>query len=93
LAPLRDDKDLGMDKQRNNNFNYSHPEIPGFDIKSNQTLCPFSAHIRKTRPRATLGGETGAANAHHIIRAGIPYGPEGSGILSSSKANTNLFIS
>ncbi|KAK7444805.1 dye-decolorizing heme-containing peroxidase [Stygiomarasmius scandens] len=76
LAPLRDDKELGGDNQRNNNFNYSHPEIPDFDIKSNQTLCPFSAHVRKTRPRATLGEETGAANAHHIIRAGIPYGPE-----------------
>ncbi|THU88565.1 fungal peroxidase, partial [Dendrothele bispora CBS 962.96] len=76
LAPLRDDPELGKNKTRNNNFTYDHPDIPGFDVKSNQTLCPFSAHIRKTRPRATLGEETGAFNDHHIIRAGIPYGPE-----------------
>ncbi|THU94011.1 Dyp-type peroxidase [Dendrothele bispora CBS 962.96] len=76
LAPLRDDPDLGMNRTRNNNFTYAHPEIPGFDVLSNQTRCPFSAHIRKTRPRATLGAETGPANDHHIIRAGIPYGPE-----------------
>ncbi|THU88576.1 fungal peroxidase [Dendrothele bispora CBS 962.96] len=76
LAPLRDDPALGADSQRNNNFNYDHPEIPGFNVKSNQTLCPFSAHLRKTRPRATLGAETGAGDDHHIIRSGIPYGPE-----------------
>ncbi|KAK7437242.1 dye-decolorizing heme-containing peroxidase [Stygiomarasmius scandens] len=74
LAPLRDDPDLGANNQMNNNFTFAHPEVPGFDISTNQTFCPFSAHIRKTRPRADFGTE--AANTHHIIRAGTPYGPE-----------------
>ncbi|THU94012.1 fungal peroxidase [Dendrothele bispora CBS 962.96] len=85
LAPLRDDPALGADKQRNNNFNYDHPDVPGFDVKSNQTLCPFSAHVRKTRPRATLGAEDGPGDAHHIIRSGIPYGPE----VTDAEASSN----
>ncbi|KAK7437277.1 dye-decolorizing heme-containing peroxidase [Stygiomarasmius scandens] len=90
LAPLRDDPALGADSQRNNNFTYDHPEIPGFDVKSNQTLCPYSAHLRKTRPRATLGAETGPGDDHHIIRAGIPYGPEVTRAESASnKSSTN----
>ncbi|KAF8319031.1 Dyp-type peroxidase [Clavulina sp. PMI_390] len=55
LAPLYDDADLGADPTRNNNFNFDHPEIPGFDLTSNESRCPFAAHIRKTRPRADLG--------------------------------------
>ncbi|KAF5353724.1 hypothetical protein D9758_008650 [Tetrapyrgos nigripes] len=73
LAPLRDDVDLANDNTRNNNFTFNHPEVPGFVFASNQTDCPFSAHIRKTRPRADLGSEN---TGHHIMRAGIPYGPE-----------------
>ncbi|KAK7451700.1 dye-decolorizing heme-containing peroxidase [Stygiomarasmius scandens] len=74
LSPLRDDPTIGADNTMNNNFTYDHPEISGFDISTNQTFCPFSAHTRKTRPRSDFGTE--AANVHHIIRAGIPYGPE-----------------
>jgi len=33
-----------------------------------------AAHIRKTRPRFDFGQDE---PDHHIIRAGIPYGPEG----------------
>ncbi|KAK7437243.1 dye-decolorizing heme-containing peroxidase [Stygiomarasmius scandens] len=73
LSPLHDDPDLGGDNMRNNNFTFAHPEIPGFDITTNQTFCPFSAHIRKTRPRADLQSED---TGRHIIRAGTPYGPE-----------------
>jgi len=90
LAPLHDDPELANDKMRNNNFTYDHPEYPGFDMVSNQTNCPFrycllqrsyskltiypSAHIRKTRPRRDFNPEE---PFHHIIRASIPYGPEG----------------
>lgn len=55
--------------QRNNNFDFTHAN---FSITTDQTHCPFSAHIRKTRPRADL-----VAPANSIIRSGIPYGSEG----------------
>lgn len=70
LTPLTDDPGLGADPNRNNNFDYSHP---GFLLASDQSHCPFAAHIRKTRPRADLGN-TNVQN--QAIRAGIPYGPE-----------------
>lgn len=71
LAPLFDDPVLAADPNRNNNFTFA---FPGEDIRSNQTRCPFSAHVRKTNPRADLTPEN---RVNHIIRAGIPYGPEG----------------
>ncbi|KAF8322306.1 peroxidase TAP [Clavulina sp. PMI_390] len=78
LASTADDAALGADPQRNNNFDYTHP---GSLITSDQSHCPFSAHIRKTRPRADL------INADVVnvgIRAGTPYGPE----VSSSEASS-----
>jgi deferrochelatase/peroxidase EfeB len=80
LAPLADDPALGGDIHRNQNFDFNHPEIPGFNFTSDETHCPFSAHIRKTRPRADLGNNS----TIQIVRAGIPYGPEGL-YFSSSK--------
>ena len=74
LAPLFDDPVLANDPQRNNNFTFAHP---GEDILSNQTRCPFSAHIRKTVPR----GDFKNPNINnHITRSGLPYGPEGKNI-------------
>lgn len=70
LAPLNDDPALGADPTRNNNFDFSHPHS---DITKDQSACPFSAHIRKSRPRADLGDSD---LVHQAIRAGIPYGPE-----------------
>ncbi|KAJ7255242.1 fungal peroxidase [Mycena rebaudengoi] len=66
LAPLADDPVLGADPNRNNNFTFAGV--------TDQSRCPFSAHIRKTRPRSDLG--TPEDSSHHIMRAGIPYGPE-----------------
>ncbi|KAF8509633.1 hypothetical protein JB92DRAFT_2945325 [Gautieria morchelliformis] len=71
LAPLFDDPVLAADPNRNNNFTYAHP---GANILSDQTNCPFSAHTRKTAPRADFDPVN---TANHIIRASIPYGPEG----------------
>ncbi|KAH7103753.1 DyP-type peroxidase [Auriculariales sp. MPI-PUGE-AT-0066] len=68
LAPRADDPTLAADPDRNNNFDYSHPPA---DITSDQSRCPFHAHIRKSRPRADL-----SAPRNTIMRAGIPYGPE-----------------
>ncbi|KIJ24615.1 hypothetical protein M422DRAFT_194507 [Sphaerobolus stellatus SS14] len=73
LAPVFDDPTLAQDPMRNNNFDFSYP---GEDLASNQTRCPFSAHIRKTAPRADFRSGN---PEHHIVRAGIPYDPEGIG--------------
>ncbi|KIK61171.1 hypothetical protein GYMLUDRAFT_166740 [Collybiopsis luxurians FD-317 M1] len=72
LTPLKDDPVLAVDHNRNNDFNFTHPDDPNFDFKTNQSYCPFSAHIRKTNPRADIANPFN----QHIIRAGIPYGPE-----------------
>ncbi|CAK5272837.1 unnamed protein product [Mycena citricolor] len=69
LSPLSDDPALGADPTRNNDFDYS--ELLGVQ---NTTGCPHSAHLRKTRPRSDLGNPEDAV--HHIMRSGIPYGPE-----------------
>ncbi|KAJ7603225.1 DyP-type peroxidase [Mycena polygramma] len=74
LASMFDDPALGADPTRNNDFTYGD---------SNQTRCPFSAHIRKTRPRADFS--TPEDTIHHIMRAGIPYGPE----VSTDEADSN----
>ncbi|EJD50483.1 DyP-type peroxidase [Auricularia subglabra TFB-10046 SS5] len=84
LAPLDDDPALGADPQRNNNFDFTHP---GSDITSDQSHCPFSAHIRKVRPRADLNG---AAPANTILRSGIPFGPEVSDDEAASNTTTQL---
>ncbi|KZV89881.1 Dyp-type peroxidase [Exidia glandulosa HHB12029] len=66
--PTADAPGVGADPMQNNNFNFAHD---GFDITTDQSHCPFDAHIRKTRPRADL-----VAPANSIMRSGIPYGPE-----------------
>lgn len=48
ITPVHDDPALAKDPQRNNNFDFS-----GND-QTDQTKCPFAAHIRKTNPRADL---------------------------------------
>ncbi|KIJ46058.1 hypothetical protein M422DRAFT_29451 [Sphaerobolus stellatus SS14] len=70
LAPKFDDPVLAADPTRNNNFTFAHP---GQNILNDQTNCPFTAHIRKTKPRADFPTPN---PGNHIIRAGIPYGPE-----------------
>jgi Dyp-type peroxidase family len=67
LAPLRDDPRLGIDKERNNDFEFGDdPE---------QRRCPYAGHIRKLYPRDDTGKES-EVQRHRIIRAGIPFGPE-----------------
>ena len=64
-SPVQDDLALAQDSQQNNNFDFT--EQDAFN------RCPFSSHIRKTNPRIDVGN--GPRN--RIMRAGIPYGPEG----------------
>ncbi|KAF7291876.1 Fungal peroxidase [Mycena indigotica] len=73
LSPLVDDPVLGNDTSRNNDFTYAAPGQNQSD-PTDQSHTPFSAHIRKTRPRADLG--LPEKPKHHIVRGGIPYGPE-----------------
>ncbi|KAJ6578622.1 fungal peroxidase [Mycena sp. CBHHK59/15] len=87
LAPHTDDPALGADPTRNNNFTFAAPGQSRSD-PTDQTKCPFSAHIRKTRPRADLGLPESSSNHHHIMRAGIPYGPEVSSEEASSSTSS-----
>lgn len=48
ITPVKDDPELAKDPQRNNNFNF------GGEDQTDQTKCPFAAHIRKTNPRDDL---------------------------------------
>jgi hypothetical protein len=70
---------LGANPTHNNDFDFSHPDS---DVKSNQSECPFSAHIHKTRPCADLSNNNVIERA---IRVGISYGPE----VSSNEAMSN----
>ncbi|KAJ6572004.1 dye-decolorizing peroxidase precursor [Mycena capillaripes] len=86
LAPLVDDPVLGADPTRNNNFTYGAPgQVTGQASTTDQSKCPFSAHIRKTRPRADLGLPENSSSIHHIVRGGIPYGPE----VTTTEASSN----
>ena len=69
LTPLVDNPTLGADPNNNNNFDFRHFND---SITSDETYCPFSAHIRKVRPRFDLGNKV----KYQAIRAGIPFGPE-----------------
>lgn len=80
LSPLHDDPVLAADPTRNNNFNFTHP---GFNFTSDQTHCPFSAHIRKVAPRADFPAPE-VIIVNHILRAGTPYGPEGNTVFRGS---------
>ncbi|KAG9034819.1 hypothetical protein FRB95_012512 [Tulasnella sp. JGI-2019a] len=68
LNPTTDNPTQGADPTQNNNFDYSHT---GFNLTTDESHCPFAAHIRKTRSRADL-----VAPNNTIIRSSIPYGPE-----------------
>ena len=44
---------------------------------TDQTRCPFSAHLRKMNPRNDLEStKPNSVDQHCISRGGIPYGPE-----------------
>ncbi len=72
LAPDFDIPSIGPDFNLNNDFDFDHPAP--FNLAADQSFCPFSAHIRKIRPRADQGNSN---FANQIMRAGIPYGDDG----------------
>jgi Dyp-type peroxidase family len=68
LAPLEDKAWLGSDDKRNNDFGYANDPL--------QRACPYAAHIRKVNPRDDAPASKAEMLRHHILRAGIPFGPE-----------------
>lgn len=75
ISPLADDKALGTDPNRNNDFRYD---------PLSQERCPFAAHTRKTNPRSDLP----TTEIHRIIRRGIQYGPEVSAAEAATRRTT-----
>ena len=67
LAPLRDDRRLGADERRRNDFEFSDDP--------DQRRCPYAAHIRKVYARDDTVSEA-EVQRHRIIRRGITFGPE-----------------
>ncbi|KAF8576379.1 Dyp-type peroxidase [Ramaria rubella] len=72
ITPLKDDPVLAADPQRNNNFDFSNKSFPQ---PTDQSHCPFAAHIRKVNPRSDLA-QFGGVPPHSITRTSIAFGPE-----------------
>jgi len=64
LAPDKDDRALGADPQRNNNFDYARMDPHGYAV-------PLGAHIRRMNPRDTAVN----MQRRRMIRRGATYGP------------------
>jgi Dyp-type peroxidase family len=64
LVPNKDDPALGVDPQRNNDFNYKEMDPYGYAV-------PLGAHIRRMNPRDTASN----MNRRRMIRRGATYGP------------------
>jgi Dyp-type peroxidase family len=64
LAPEKDDPALGLDPQRNNDFNYKQMDPHGYAV-------PLGSHTRRMNPRDTAPN----MNRRRMIRRGATYGP------------------
>lgn len=70
ITPFDDDKEIGPDPEKNNNFHFKAEA-------TFQKMCPFAAHVRKTLPRDDLERLPGFSLAgNRIMRRGIQFGPE-----------------
>jgi Dyp-type peroxidase family len=68
LSPEVDQRQLGGDDNRNNDFDLSDD--------GDGTVCPLAAHIRKVNPRnvGTDQGSPAHTLVRRLLRRGIPYG-------------------
>ncbi len=66
LCPDKDDRELGFDNERNNNFDYEKMDPHGY-------ACPVGAHIRRMNVRDN--NVSRIMNRRLIIRRGGTYGP------------------
>jgi Dyp-type peroxidase family len=67
LAPEVDNRTLGADPQRNNDFNYAN-DPHGLQV-------PLGSHIRRMNPRDSRLTLLTDNNLHRVIRRGTTYGP------------------
>jgi deferrochelatase/peroxidase EfeB len=67
LCPDKDDRELGIDDQRNNNFDYEKMDPHGY-------ACPMTSHIRRMNVRDNRVSRI--MNRRLIIRRGGTYGPQ-----------------
>ncbi|WNG20834.1 Dyp-type peroxidase [Cystobacter fuscus] len=70
LCPARDDKELGRDTTRNNDFLYGNDP--------HGLRCPMASHIRRSNPRDTLIPDSSktslkVSDRRQLIRRGRPY--------------------
>ena len=66
LSPQEDDKELGKDPERNNDFNFKDDEYG--------KKCPFSSHIRRMNPRDANSSVLQDVRLHRIIRKSVSFG-------------------
>jgi deferrochelatase/peroxidase EfeB len=66
LCPEKDDRELGFDDKRNNNFDYEKMDPHGY-------ACPVGSHIRRMNVRDSRVSRI--MNRRLIIRRGGTYGP------------------
>ena len=66
LAPEKDDKSLGDDMQKNNDFSFKNDEYG--------KKCPFSSHIRRMNPRDSKSFVLEDERLHRIIRKSVTFG-------------------
>ena len=66
LCPHKDDRELGFNDQRNNNFDYEKMDPHGY-------ACPMGSHIRRMNVRDNRVSRI--MNRRLIIRRGGTYGP------------------
>jgi len=76
--PTEDVPDEAKNPNLVNDFDYSGDP--------NQVRCPFTAHLRKMNPRASVIPSLAATRSRRIIRQGIPYGPEVDKIEKAAKS-------
>lgn len=66
LAPEKDDKELGEDAAKNNDFSFKDDEYG--------KKCPFSSHIRRMNPRDSKTFVLEDERLHRIIRRSVTFG-------------------
>lgn len=68
LAPEKDDPELALDPNRNNDFSYAESDPKGL-------ACPLGSHIRRCNPRDGLVDSITNVKRHRLVRRGMAYGP------------------